>query len=121
MQSFSICFCNFHTRPRLQSHYRKFVSFISSLSIEVESTLQDCFCKENRFTNVSKQRGNEVGIFLLKSDFVCGCVCMSKQGDNFMQLHAMLERGRMSLIYNHDERSVHLIKQHIGILQHSIG
>lgn len=41
--------------------------------------------------------------------------------DNIMHLHAMLQCGRMSLIYNHDERSVHLIKQHIGILLHSIG
>lgn len=41
--------------------------------------------------------------------------------DNIMHLHAVLQCGRMSLIYNHDERSVHLIKQHIGILLHSIG
>lgn len=41
--------------------------------------------------------------------------------DNMMHLHAALQRWRMSLIYNRDERSVHLIKRHIGTLLHSIG
>lgn len=58
---------------------------------------------------------------------VCVCVCtrastwVRARQDNIMHLHAALQRWRMSLIYNRDERSVHLIKRHIGTLLHSIG
>lgn len=52
---------------------------------------------------------------------VCVSVCVQVWEDNIMHLHAVLQCWRMSLIYNRVERSVHLIKQHIGILLHSIG
>lgn len=53
--------------------------------------------------------------------FLCVFTCVFVCEDNIMHLHAELQCLRMSLIYNQDERSVHLIKQHTGILLRGIG
>lgn len=49
------------------------------------------------------------------------CLWMRVAGRHIMHLHVAALCRRMTLIYNRDERSVHLIKQHISILLHSIG
>lgn len=104
------------------------IYFISSLTSGLKALcLSDCVCmkgEEHEYKwggpwNVCINLWIWLPVNMLP--LVGACVRVQVWEDNIMHLHAVLQCGRMSLIYNHDERSVHLIKQHIGILLHSIG
>lgn len=114
--------------PKLHSGNRKQICFISSLTTGLKAAcLWDCvYIKGARSTYMNAWPWSArinlqmwLPVHVLPS--VAACVHVKVWEDNIMHLHAVLQSGRMALIYNHDERSVHLIKQHIGILLHSIG